>query len=119
MTELRWTAAAWAPRCTVATVANLTGEVPATIPLTGTAVLSALMDAGYTYRDIEEWGPTRGNGGWKHRTVKSFVEAHPTGKYYLVTDGHAMAVVDGLLVDTAGEGPNRRWIRAVYEVYPA
>ena len=36
-------------------------------------------------------------------TVKSFLEAHPEGNYFLIVDGHALAVVDGVLCGNRNE----------------
>ena len=54
--------------------------------------------------------------GRKTITVAEFVKAHPTGSYYISTTGHAMALVEGVLTDTSGRGPDRRHIQVVIEV---
>jgi len=44
-------------------------------------------------------------------TLRSFIENHPTGRYFLIVEGHAIAVVDGKLYGNTGEGEykiNRR-----------
>ena len=44
-------------------------------------------------------------------TLRSFIENHPTGRYFLIVEGHAVAVVDGKLYGNTGEGTykiNRR-----------
>ena len=44
-------------------------------------------------------------------TLRSFIENHPTGRYFLIVEGHAVAVVDGKLYGNTGEGEykiNRR-----------
>ena len=37
-------------------------------------------------------------------TLRSFIENHPTGNYFLIVEGHAVAVVDGKLHGNTGEG---------------
>jgi hypothetical protein len=37
-------------------------------------------------------------------TLRSFMENHPTGRYFLIVEGHAVAVVDGKLYGNTGEG---------------
>jgi hypothetical protein len=37
-------------------------------------------------------------------TLRSFIENHPTGRYFLIVEGHAVAVVDGKLYGNTGEG---------------
>lgn len=82
-------------------------------PRNGLGVLEALMDNGWTYRAIEVDGaPFRG-------TVRSFYEnpRFKTGRYYLASSGHAMAMIDGTLVDTEGKGPDGRRIIGAFEVW--
>ncbi len=37
-------------------------------------------------------------------TLRSFIENHPIGRYFLIVEGHAVAVVDGMLYGNTGEG---------------
>ena len=37
-------------------------------------------------------------------TLRSFIENHPTGRYFLIVESHAVAVVDGKLHGNTGEG---------------
>ena len=37
-------------------------------------------------------------------TLRSFIENHPTGRYFIIVEGHAVAVVDGKLYGNTGEG---------------
>ena len=83
------------------------------VPENGWGVLQALLDNGWTYDVHYPLGIYTDNLG----TVSRFVREHPTGRWYIVTKGHAMAVIDGVLVDSAAEGPNRRRLLAAYEVY--
>ena len=44
-------------------------------------------------------------------TLRSFIENHPIGRYFVICEGHAVAVVDGKLYGNTGEGTykiNRR-----------
>lgn len=50
------------------------------------------------------------------KTVKKFVNEHPTGAHYIATRGHAMAVIDGKLHDSSGKGADGRKIWASFEV---
>ena len=36
-------------------------------------------------------------------TVKSFMEQHPVGRYFIIVKGHALALVDGVLYGNSGE----------------
>lgn len=44
------------------------------------------------------------------QTVQQFVAQHPSGTYYISTHGHAMAVINGNLVDAAQKGADSRRI---------
>ena len=37
-------------------------------------------------------------------TLRSFIENHPTGRYFVIVEGHAIAIVDGKLYGNTGEG---------------
>ena len=50
------------------------------------------------------------------KTVKQFVNEHPTGAHYIMTRGHAMAVINGKLHDAANRGPDGRKIQGSWEV---
>ena len=39
-------------------------------------------------------------------TVKSFMEQHPTGRYFIIVKGHALALVDGVLYGNSSEQYN-------------
>jgi len=49
------------------------------------------------------------------RTVEDFVLAHPKGRYIIETNNHAMAVVDGKIIDDLDY--TRRHVVAAYEVH--
>ena len=50
-------------------------------------------------------------------TVKSFMEQHPTGRYFMIVKGHAVALVDGVLYGNSCEQYDgfRRPVRYVIE----
>ena len=61
--------------------------------------------------------PTRSFGGRKKLTnpkykketgytVKSFMEQHPKGNYFMIVKGHALALVDGILYGNSDEQYN-------------
>ncbi len=75
-------------------------------PRDGGALLQTLTANGWTYHVLDFTG-----------TVKKFYETHPTGKYYLYTPGHALAMYEGLLVDSEGKGPNRRQVQGAWQIF--
>ena len=50
-------------------------------------------------------------------TVKSFMEQHPVGRYFIIVKGHALALVDGVLYGNSDEQYNgfRRQVHYVIE----
>lgn len=50
------------------------------------------------------------------QTVEQFVKTHPMGVWFLGTPGHAMALIDGELVDTMNRGPDDRRLDTVARV---
>jgi GNAT superfamily N-acetyltransferase len=96
-------------RCTE-TVLNQFG-IFGRAPRDGLGVLDALMANGWTYRYVEHNGePFRG-------TVREFYDTYKVGQFYIASRGHAMAMIDGLLVDSAGRGPDGRHIIGAFEIY--
>jgi hypothetical protein len=100
-------------RCTAVTLTALLqhfgkqgitiGEVPETEP----GILAVLDKRGLAYRPFSaEFG----------HTVDQFVRSHARGAYYLVTEHHAMALVDGELVDAANKGPDNRKLLGVMQI---
>lgn len=87
-------------RCTNATVAAFGCPSDETL-FFGTSVLGHLNRSGFQFEPLE--GVT---------TVGAFMKANPTGMFYLSTAaksyGHAMALVDGVLTDTAEGGMKRK-----------
>lgn len=90
-------------RCTQATLEAL--GIYGKCPKDGCGVVQSIQEAGFKWTLLQ--------GKW---TVKKFVEAHPKGKFYLSTTGHAMALVNGILTDTSERGKDRRRIFAVVEI---
>lgn len=112
--QLQWTSGpGTATRCTEATLNafGIWGEVPHT----GLGVLETLCKNGYGYAGEEDGRLTK-FGRVSHGTVRAFMKAHPTGDYYISTEGHAMALRDGLLTDTAERGIDGRIVRTAYRI---
>ena len=49
-------------------------------------------------------------------TIKRFTREHATGKYIICSKGHAMAVVNGELIDWTADTAGRRKVVSVWEV---
>jgi len=52
----------------------------------------------------------------KHMTVRTFVQTHPKGAWYIGTYHHAMAVINGRLVDAEGKGLDGRLVTLCVQV---
>ena len=57
-------------------------------------------DMGYKLQNEYGWFQRSAMEGWRP-TLKRFMADYPTGVYYLSSNRHAMALIDGQLVDTA------------------
>jgi hypothetical protein len=98
-------------RCTAVTIDALLkhfrqpgiglGEVPEDHP----GVLNVLARHRLAYRPE----PTA-----QGRSVQQFMGLHHMGAYYLVTPGHALALIDGELFDAEGKGADGRKIMAAF-----
>lgn len=94
--------------CTNATVLAIADhfgdEVPQDVCLGHTTGIDMFMylkrDMGYKLKNEYGWFQKSAMEGWKP-TLKKFMEDHPKGVYYLSSRGHAMALIDGKLTDTA------------------
>jgi hypothetical protein len=53
---------------------------------------------------------------WRRGTLRSFVAAHPRGKFFLTTRGHALALIDGDLIDTTERGADERKVLTVLRI---
>ncbi len=101
-------------RCTEATLRAL--GVEGQCPIYGVGVLGALTNAGIRWRPYGMGPKWAEEEQWLGRTLRSFVAAHPRGRFYLSTRSHAMALVDGRLTDTAARGADGRRLVAIVEV---
>jgi hypothetical protein len=79
----------------------------AKVPETDLGVLRILTEAGLAYQ------PAATATG---RTVQQFIALHGHGAWYLVTPGHAMALVDGNLFDAENRGPDGRKLVQAYAI---
>lgn len=91
-------------RCTQATLEAY--GVRGLRPATAQGVIEALEGHNYTLTPVEVKG----------QTVARFIQEHPKGDFYLGTQNHAMALRNGVLTDTAGEGVNNRLLIHAMEV---
>src|SRR5579872_4129670 len=73
-------------RCTQATLEAL--GIHGKCPKNGLDLVSIIMEAGYKLSVPS---------GVRPIGLKDFIETHPVGRFYLVSDEHAMALVDGVL----------------------
>lgn len=95
-------------RCTEATLRAL--GINGVCPRDGTGVLDAFNRAKRT------WRPMLPSFDDVPKTLRSFVKRYPRGCYYLVTSGHALALVNGKLTDTTERGPDKRHVLVAIEV---
>ncbi len=101
-------------RCTSVTVNALLKDFrlpPITlsqVPVDNPGVLNILNQKGLAYKPMpQETG----------RTVQQFVNTHQYNDWYLLTQGHAMALVKGELFDAENKGPDAaRKLVAVYQI---
>ena len=60
-----------------------------------------------------KYGITYKNGKFHYPTVKQFIWDHPKGKFLIHRDGHAFAIINGVVHDwSVGTGPRSRVIYA-------
>jgi hypothetical protein len=70
-------------------------------PTSGIDVTTTLtQELGYKRINITRWWQRSAMEGWRP-TLKRFIADHPEGVYYLTSRDHAMALIDGVLTDTA------------------
>ena len=100
-------------RCTVQTVnafADFYHFAPITresdIPITGADVVNDLQQAGLKMKV----DPTAVG-----KSLSQWLPSHRVGTWYVSTDGHAMALINGELVDAEHKGPDSRRIVAAVE----
>lgn len=94
-------------RCTRATLEAL--GVFNKCPVFGTGVIQYIQESGLKWKIIDL--PTN-----RHMTVQRFVKENPVGDFYITTNGHAMALVNGELTDTTNRGPDKRWVQVVVQI---
>ena len=95
-------------QCTNATVLAIARHFGDDVPpdacighITGNDMYMYLkQDMGYKLENEYGWFQRSTIEGYK-TTLKKFIEDHPKGVYYLSSNRHAMALIDGELVDTA------------------
>ena len=95
-------------QCTNATVLAIAHHFGDEVPpdacighITGNDMYMYLkQDMGYKLENEYGWFQRSTIEGYK-TTLKKFIEDHPKGVYYLSSNRHAMALIDGELVDTA------------------
>ena len=95
-------------QCTNATVLAIAHHFGDEVPpdacighITGNDMYMYLKrDMGYKLENEYGWFQRSTIEGYK-TTLKKFIEDHPKGVYYLSSNRHAMALIDGELVDTA------------------
>jgi len=61
----------------------------------------------------EECGFIKCDTGLKQQTIVSFVKSHPSGKYLLISHGHASSCINGKIYDTWD--PCRRLLTEAYQ----
>jgi len=100
-------------RCTAVTVNALLnifhkpGITLSEVPINNPGVLHLLDIKGLAYRPHPE------DAG---RSVQQFMAIHRIGDWYLLTPGHAMALVKGQLFDAENKGPDQRKLIAAFEI---
>lgn len=117
-TELRWTTGPGKVWCATATLRAFGIFPEVDRPLNGFEMHDALHNGGWSYSVMPENISHTGRRQARYGTVAAFAKAHPVGDYYICTNGHAMALRDGLLTDTAQGGFDRRWVTSAYAMRP-
>lgn len=87
-----------------------------------TTLMNAYKDAGFT--NVSVFGTTKGANFYKRAfmhmitskekgiTLENFCKKYPKGRYIVVYSGHALAVVDGQIIDKFDNLANKRVILA-------
>jgi hypothetical protein len=96
-----------AKRCTNVTYKALTGKEATKTLMYGTSLTEELGNNGFSYRMTLEH--------LMGKTLKALINENPKGKFYIATSGHALAFVNGKLIDTMGGGLRKK-IQYIFEV---
>jgi hypothetical protein len=99
-------------RCTQATLEAF--GIQGVCPIHGAGVTQALVSNGYKFR-VSPWYFDR---AFSDPKLGDFIKDHPTGAYVLSTASHSMALIDGVLTDTA-QGTGRRKLLYALEITKA
>lgn len=106
-------------RCTHAALTALGFDPGDRVVTCAGAALERIVDQGGSYAhepfNSEDGGRTLVAWYGKPVTLGQFMKANPTGSFYLGTADHALALVDGVLVDTA-HGTGRRRLNMAYRI---
>ncbi len=100
-------------RCTAVTINALLKDFKLApirlneVPVDHPGVLDILTAKGLAYK------PAMGAVG---RTLQQFVNSHPLYDWYLLTPGHAMALIRGELFDAENKGPDGRKLEAAFQI---
>jgi hypothetical protein len=95
-------------RCTNYTLSAFGIDI--TTPIRGFPQIKRLLrDNGYSIGGYEVYLD------YIDQPIKLFIDDHPKGMYLLGTSKHAMALIDGVLIDSAN-GTNRRKLELAYQV---
>ncbi len=100
-------------RCTAVTINALLKDfhlrpiILSDVPVDHPSVLRVLSAHGLSYT------PSPTDVG---RTLQQFVSIHPLYDWYLLTPGHAMALIRGELYDAENKGPDGRKLEAIFRI---
>ncbi|MDD5151122.1 MAG: hypothetical protein PHC28_11725 [Flavobacterium sp.] len=78
-------------------------------PLDGISTIARLKQAGLKVKNVLDQE-------YIGKTLKSFVKNHPIGVFYVGIRGHALAVIDGKLIDSSNKGIDNRKIIGHFEI---
>lgn len=96
-------------RCTNVAFEALTGSCPSHEIRDGGEFLELITKAGFGYVGLYDLAGL---------TLRQLVERPEVkqGSFYVFTSGHALALVDGVLTDAEGRGPDGRRVKGVYRI---
>jgi hypothetical protein len=100
-------------RCTAVTINALLNDfklrpiIVRDVPVDGPGVLRVLSMKGLSYKPFPDA---------IGRTVQQFAAIHTLYDWYLLTPGHAMALIRGELFDAENKGPDGRRLEAAFQI---